>query len=198
MKYIVLLALLLPAGAALPVSAATEEVAVVETEYGDIVFRFLEREAPRHVKKFKKLARQGFFDGSTFYQAIPESYILGGNPLKRFNTPENGQPWIWQPLPAEIKRRMVRGSVAAFREIGNTTPGGQSDPTRFYILPATPQNFQPHTVFGEVIEGLNIVDKIARRGTEDARDEPIPPVVIKAVYLSERESAAPPAEPSKK
>src|SRR6187200_942549 len=63
-----------------PAKGAGEDVAVIKTSMGTIVFRFFDKDAPRHVANFKKLANAHFYDGTTFHRVIPGFMIQGGDP----------------------------------------------------------------------------------------------------------------------
>src|SRR5512136_165975 len=94
-----------------------EEVAVIETDFGKIVFKFYEKEAPQHVANFKKLAREGFYDGCTFHRVIPNFMIQGGDPLSKDEDRSNdGTGGPGYTIPAEIKVKHTRGAVAAARQ----------------------------------------------------------------------------------
>jgi peptidyl-prolyl cis-trans isomerase B (cyclophilin B) len=133
--------------------------AVVETELGSFVIRLLPELAPRHVEHFVATARKGGFDGTTFHRIIPRGIIQGGDPLSkdpkdaaRYGTGGLGL------LKAEFSERpMTRGSVAAVLRPNQPDSGG----TQFFIcLGDQPSLTGKYTIFGEVLEGMEVADKI--------------------------------------
>ena len=168
-----------------------DEVAVLETSYGRIVIEFLPRLAPKHVDNFKGLAREGFYDGTRFHRIIKEktrpSAIQGGDP----NT-INGDPSIWgqgqrgqRTVPAEISTlKHERGIVSAARK----TDDLNSATSQFFICVGAQPGFDgQYSIFGRVIEGMNVVDSIARAPTDSKGERPIDPVVVNRAYIAKRD-----------
>jgi peptidyl-prolyl cis-trans isomerase B (cyclophilin B) len=144
---------------ALLASPALAEEAVVETPRGSFVIRLLPDLAPAHVNHFLKTAKAGGFDGTTFHRIIPRGIIQGGDPLSkdpkmtaRYGTGGLGI------LKAEFSDRpMTRASVAAVLRPRQPDSGGN----QFFIcLTDQPALTKQYTIFGEVVEGMEIVDKI--------------------------------------
>ncbi len=165
-------------------SPQNKEVGVIETSMGKIVIEFYVKDAPQHVANFKKLANAGFYDSTTFHRVVPEFVIQGGDPLSKDNDRSNdGTGGPGYTIPAEIKAKHVRGAVAAARLGDQVNPQRRSSGSQFYIclkdLPFLDGNY---TVFGKVIEGMEVVDKIAKV-PRDERDNPIESVVMKKVYV---------------
>jgi len=138
---------------------AGAQEAVVETAQGSFVIRLLPDVAPLHVKHFLKVARTGGFDGTTFHRVIPHAIIQGGDPLSKdpkkaalYGTGGLGL------LKAEFSSRpMVRGSVAAVLRPRQPDSGGD----QFFIcLFDQPSLTGQYTIFGEVMEGMEVADKI--------------------------------------
>ena len=161
---------------------AAKEVAVIETDFGKIVFEFLPDVAPKHVANFKKLASSGFYDSTTFHRVIPGFMIQGGDPNSKDNDRSNdgmgkpGQPTV----PAEFSKiSHKRGIVSAARrgdDINSAT-------SQFFICVADVSHLDgQYSVFGRVIEGMDAVDKIAKV-PRDQRDNPLKKVVMKKVYI---------------
>lgn len=134
-----------------------EKVAVIKTEKGDIVIKFLPEDAPKHVENFIKLAGEGFYDGLTFHRVEPNFVIQGGDPKG------NGTGGPGYTIPAEIKAKHVDGAVAAARLGDAANPAKASSGSQFYIC-LGPQHFLDgnYTVFGQVVEGMDVARKIAR------------------------------------
>jgi len=149
------LMLALTMGAAVAKEKTT--VAVIKTEKGDIVIKFLEQDAPKHVANFIKLAREGFYDGLTFHRVEPNFVIQGGDPKG------NGTGGPGYTIPAEIKAPHVDGAVAAARLGDAVNPTKASSGSQFYIC-LGPQHFLDgnYTVFGQVIEGMDVARKIQK------------------------------------
>ena len=185
--------LLLVAGSA--ACSATEgdpdEVAVLETNYGRIVMEFFPDQAPRHVANFKGLAKDGFYDGTKFHRLIKDKIrgvaIQGGDP----NT-INGDPTTWgqgQPgqktVPAEISNELKheRGIVSAARR-GDDKDSATS---QFFICSSPEPNWDgQYTIFGRIIEGMNVVDTIVRAPIWPGSDRPLDPVVVNRAYIVRR------------
>jgi len=154
------LSLRTPAVAAEPTDEEFD-VAVLETEYGTIVIRFFEDTAPRHSANFKKLAREGFYDGTTFHRIMDGVLIQGGDPNSRDNEERrtHGLGGPGYTIPAEIGRRHERGSVAAAQK---DNPERESNGSQFYIcLQPQPHLDRYYTVFGRVIDGIEVAQEIS-------------------------------------
>ncbi|MBI4585650.1 MAG: peptidylprolyl isomerase [Planctomycetes bacterium] len=133
-----------------------EEYAVLTTSVGDVVIDLFEDDAPKHAENFKKLVKQGFYNGLTFHRVIENFMAQGGDPQG------NGSGGPGYTLPAEIKRPHLRGSVAAARLGDAGNPQKNSSGSQFYICFAPQPNLDRmgYTVFGQVVKGMEVVDKI--------------------------------------
>lgn len=185
-----LIALLLGSGACRSSSETDDQVAVLETNYGRIVIEFLPRVAPKHVRNFKELAGTGFYDETKFHRIVRDKTqpvaIQGGDP----NT-INGDPAIWgqgqrgqRTVPAEISNlKHERGIVSAARRSDDVN----SATSQFFLCVAAYPGFDgQYSIFGRVIEGMNVVDSIARAPIEPKTERPIDPVVVNRAYLVKR------------
>jgi peptidylprolyl isomerase/peptidyl-prolyl cis-trans isomerase B (cyclophilin B) len=123
----------------------------IHTAKGDIVFAFYPEDAPQHSAAFIKLTREGFYDGLTFHRVEPGFVIQGGDPNG------NGTGGPGYNLDAEFNERPhLQGTVAMARASSPNSAGSQ-----FYIcLDDAPFLNRQYTVFGQVVEGQNVVDKI--------------------------------------
>jgi cyclophilin family peptidyl-prolyl cis-trans isomerase len=131
-------------------------VATIATEKGDIVVELDPGAAPQTVNNFVFLARQGFYDGLTFHRVEPGFVIQGGDPL---GTGTGGPGYR---VPAEIELEHVRGAIAMARQGDQVNPERASSGSQFYItLAETPHLDGAYTVFGEVVEGMDVVESIA-------------------------------------
>ena len=158
----------------------TEDVAVIETRFGKITFRFFTEDAPKTVENFEKLAASGFYNGTTFHRVIPGFVIQGGDPNTRDDGRSNdGMGGPGYTIPAEFNsHKHLRGTVAMARGADPNSAGSQ-----FYICVAPQPGLDgKYTVFGQVVEGMNVVDKVVRVKT-DPRDNPIEPVVMETVSI---------------
>jgi cyclophilin family peptidyl-prolyl cis-trans isomerase len=131
-------------------------VATISTAKGDIVVQLDAKAAPLTVNNFVFLARQGFYDGLTFHRVEPGFVIQGGDPLG------NGTGGPGYTVPAEIQLPHVEGAIAMARRADEVNPTRASSGSQFYItLAPTPFLDGAYTVFGHVIEGMDVVQSIA-------------------------------------
>ena len=160
-----------------------EDVAVLQTSLGTIVFRFFDKDAPKHVANFKKLAGEKFYDGTTFHRVIPGFMIQGGDPnSKDADRANDGMGNAGHNVDAEFNaNKHLRGTVSMAR---SNDPNSAS--CQFFIC-VKPQTFLDgkYSVFGQVIEGMEVVDKIVAV-PRDARDNPIDKVIMEKVTLDKR------------
>lgn len=130
-------------------------VATIKTNKGNIVVELYPKDAPQHVNNFVFLARDGFYNNLTFHRVVPGFVIQGGDPLG------NGTGGPGYTIPPEIKAKHSEGAMAMARRGGpaQTTPSSGS---QFYItLAPQPGLDGDYTVFGQTIQGMEIVKKIA-------------------------------------
>ena len=147
--------------------------ATMKTSEGDIVLELFDEDAPKTVSNFKKLASDGFYDGLVFHRVIDDFMIQGGCPQ---GTGTGGPGYTFED---EINdHKVVRGALA-MANAGPNTNGSQ-----FFIVTtdAAPWLDGKHTVFGEVTEGMDVIDRIEGAET-DARDRPVNEVRIDSVEL---------------
>lgn len=155
--------------------------ATLKTTKGDIVLTLDGAAAPKTVGNFVQLAQADFYDGTSFHRIIPDFMIQGGDPLSKDQNlrARHGTGGPEYTFEDEFNnRKLVRGSLAMANS-GPDTNGSQ-----FFIVTteATPWLDGKHTNFGEVVEGMDVLDAIAAVET-DARDNPIEPVVISDVVI---------------
>ena len=161
--------------------AAIKEVAVVKTSEGEMVLEFWPEVAPKHVENFKTLARKGFYDGQCFHRVIPGFMIQGGDP----NTKDESKKSSWgmggpgYTLKAEFNsKHHARGVLSMARTSDPDTAGSQ-----FFICHADAGNLDnQYTVFGNLIKGFDVLDKIATTPTE-AANRPIKRMTIESVKI---------------
>jgi len=146
-------------------------VATMKTTEGDIVLELFDEDAPKTVSNFKQLAGQGFYDGLIFHRVIRDFMIQGGCPQ---GTGTGGPGYTFED---EINdHKVVRGALA-MANAGPNTNGSQ-----FFIVTADacPWLDGKHTVFGQVQEGMDVVDRLEAVRT-DSRDRPDEPIGIESV-----------------
>ncbi len=164
--------------------ALKEEVAVIETRFGRIVFRFFPDEAPGHVAYVKELIGRGFYDGTTFHRVIPHFVIQGGDPNSKDEIRENdGEGEADRRLKAEF-------SAALHYRPGTVGMAREADPNsgscQFFIaLENLPRLDGKYTIFGEVIEGIEVARKIAAV-PRDLKDNPLNKVPMKVTLKTAR------------
>jgi len=149
--------------------------ATMQTTEGTIVFELFDEDAPKTVDNFRKLASEGFYDGLNFHRIISDFMIQGGCPQ---GTGTGGPGYTFED---EINsHKIVRGALA-MANAGPNTNGSQ-----FFIVTtgAAPWLDGKHTVFGEITDGMDVVDAIEASET-DARDKPLEEKKIDKVELSD-------------
>jgi cyclophilin family peptidyl-prolyl cis-trans isomerase len=148
-------------------------VATMKTTEGDITFELFDEDAPKTVANFKQLAGQGFYDGLIFHRVIDGFMIQGGCPQ---GTGTGGPGYTFEDEINEHK--VVRGALA-MANAGPNTNGSQ-----FFVVTAAeaPWLDGKHTVFGEVTDGMDVVDRIGTTET-DSRDRPVEPIGIAQIAI---------------
>ena len=143
--------------------------AIIGTKFGDITIEFSPDVAPLHVANFLKLARDKFYDGTTFHRVIPGFMIQGGCPNTK--TGAKGRPGTGGPgwnVKAEFnKTPHVRGTVSMARSSDPNSAGCQF----FICVDAADFLNGQYTAFGKVQSGMEVADKIVSQG-RDANDMP--------------------------
>ncbi len=164
--------------------ASAEELAVLHTNHGDIVLKFFPHKAPKHVESFKKLVRDGFYDGTKFHRVIPGFMVQGGDPnSKSDDRSRHGTGGPGYQVPAEFNDvKHVRGILSAARSSDPNSAGSQF----FLMVAASPHLDGQYTAYGEVVEGMEVVDKIVSL-RRDSRDNPLAenPAIIESAEIRE-------------
>jgi len=148
--------------------------ATMRTNRGAITIELFDEDAPKTVQNFKDLAGNGFYDGVIFHRIIRDFMIQGGDPT---GTGSGGPGYTFEDEFND--RKAVRGALA-MANAGPNTNGSQ-----FFIVTTgeAPWLDGKHTVFGQVTDGMDVVDDIEASET-DARDKPRDEVTIESVELS--------------
>jgi len=148
--------------------------ATMKTTEGDIVLELFDEDAPKTVANFKKLAGEGFYDGLIFHRVIQDFMIQGGCPQ---GTGTGGPGYTFED---EINQHKIIKGTLAMANAGPDTNGSQ-----FFIVTAdeTPWLDGKHTAFGQVVEGMDVVERLGNAET-DSRDRPVEPLGIDTVALA--------------
>jgi len=161
-----------------PLKSKKDEVVTISTSLGDIRL-ILFSDTPLHRANFLKKAKDGFYNGTTFHRVIPQFMVQGGDANSKDADPTNdGQGQPNEPtIPAELAagHKHDYGALAAARQGDFANPQRASSGSQFYLV----ENHQgthfldgQYTVFGQVIQGQEVIDKIAAL-PKDARDRPL-------------------------
>jgi peptidyl-prolyl cis-trans isomerase B (cyclophilin B) len=149
--------------------------ATMVTNHGDIQLELFDDAAPKTVQNFRDLAAKGFYDGLIFHRVIKDFMVQGGCPQ---GTGTGGPGYTFEDEFNEHK--IVRGALA-MANAGPNTNGSQ-----FFIVTtdAAPWLDGKHTVFGQVVDGMEVVDKI-EGGKTDSRDRPVDEARIEKLQVGE-------------
>jgi cyclophilin family peptidyl-prolyl cis-trans isomerase len=148
--------------------------ATMQTNHGTIELELFDKDAPKTVENFTKLARDGFYDGVIFHRVIEDFMIQGGDPT---GTGSGGPGYQFEDEPNQ--HAVARGALA-MANAGPNTNGSQ-----FFIVTADacPWLDGKHTVFGRVTGGMDVVDQISQLDTGPG-DRPRDEVRIEGITLS--------------
>ncbi len=161
--------------------AREHESAIIKTNLGDIKVKFYNEISPITVNNFLNLAKDGFYDGTRFHRVINDFMIQGGDPnskdLSKKNLWGTGDPG-YKFADEFNNEKLIRGSLAMANS-GPDTNGSQ-----FFIVTAEATSWLDgkHTNFGEIIAGMDVVEKI-EAGETDARDCPLEDIIIESIEL---------------
>lgn len=155
-----------------------ELLAIIETNYGTIELKLFPDKAPLTVKNFAGLANAGFYDGLLFHRVIDNFMIQGGDPT---GTGSGGESIYNKPFKDEFSPdlKFDRPGLLAMANRGPNTNTSQF----FITLVKTPWLNNHHTIFGEVISGMDVVRKIGKVKTTKPYDRPVKDVVMNKVRV---------------
>jgi peptidyl-prolyl cis-trans isomerase B (cyclophilin B) len=158
-----------------------EEYAVIETKFGRMLIRFFSDSAPKHVENFERLAREGFYDGTTFHRVIPGFMIQGGDPnTKDADRSNDGFGGPGYNVPAEFNARSHRRGIVSMARGSDPNSAG----SQFFIVVSDSTFLDGrYTVFGQVVEGLEVADTIVSRA-RDGNDNPIERVDVRISIIT--------------
>jgi len=165
----------------------TETVVILKTTQGDITVRFFPETSPEHAKNFIEHSKSGLYTGTLFHRVIPGFMIQGGDPNSKDDNPNNdgmgGYSYLGEGtmLNAEFNDiPHTRGILSMARSRDVNSAGSQ-----FFIMHAEyPSLNGQYTVFGEVIDGIEVVDFIATT-PKNNRDRPLEDQRIEEVEVLE-------------
>lgn len=155
-----------------------KEIAVIETNMGTIEVELFRTDAPKSVDNFIGLAKKGYYNGLIFHRVMDNFMIQGGDPT---GTGAGGESIYGKKFEDEIspKLKFDRAGLLAMANAGPNTNGSQ-----FFItlVPTTWLNTH-HTIFGEVVSGMDVVKAIGKVQTIKPGDKPVKDVVMKKVHM---------------
>ena len=159
-------------------SPAGEVEAVLDTSRGEIVVEFFHKDAPKHVEYFLNQAKSGAYDGTTFHRVVENAMVQGGDPLSKNprQRAQYGTGGLNAGIPDEINRnKHITGALSAMLQLNpanqNEVKPGSSGSQFFIVLNAGVAKTQldsKYTVFGRVVEGLDVVTAISTSSTARA------------------------------
>ena len=168
-----------------------EPVFDIETNLGTISVK-LYSDTPKHRENFAKLALSGFYNNILFHRVINGFMIQAGDPYTKDDTKVaaygTGGPGYQIPAEFVPEHKHIKGALAAARKGDSANPLKESSGSQFYLVQdeaACAQLDGQYTVFGETVDGINVIDKIAAVET-GARDLPVNKVIIKSVTLNKK------------
>ena len=165
---------------------ASNEVAVIKTNEGDMVIQFWTDAAPKTVENFKKLSRAGFYDGTIFHRIVKNFMIQGGDPLSKDPSKEDryGSGGPGYKIKAEFNDHShERGVISMARE-----PEPDSAGSQFFIClaPVTRLDHQ-YTTFGKLIKGDDVLENIGAaevsRNSSGEMSKPTQRIVIESIKI---------------
>ena len=161
---------------AMAIDPAKSYVAVLETDKGIIRIKLLPDIAPQTVNSFVFLAREGYFDGVTFHRVLPGFVAQGGDPT---GTGHGGPGYN---LPDEFSDRPIDKGIVAMANTGQPNSGG----SQFFITYTRQERLDgKYTVFGEVIEGMDVAEKLTPRDPDQNPNAPPGDRMIKVTIEEE-------------
>ena len=171
---------------------AARYIAVMETDYGNLEFELMAKDAPRHVQNFYDLAMQGFYDNSVIHQVVRGMEMRGGDPTG------TGSGYPIYTLDPEVtrERRHTRGSLSMIRVPGQNRDNG----SQFVIVLAPAERYDGQlSLFGQMIKGdesLQAIEAIPTTGQNDIPYfRPLKPIVLRSVTVRREAAGSPSGKP---
>lgn len=190
--FFAILAFILPIsihGEETPFMMPKNPVVIVDTNLGSITIALKPEAAPKAVENFLRLAQKGYYNDVIFHRVIKSFMIQGGDPT---GTGRGGESIYGKPFEDEVSPALqfTKPGLLAMANAGPKTNGSQF----FITTAATPWLNGKHTIFGEVIEGYDVVKKIENTPT-GGQDKPLTPVKILKITIQEDSKAKTSLEP---
>ena len=162
----------------------SKEIALIQTVHGNIELEFFVDKAPRHVENFKKLAKEGFYNGTAFHRVLPGFMIQGGDPnSKSEDRAQHGSGGPGHSVDAEFNdTRHVRGILSMARSSDPNSAGSHV----FICVQVSFFLAGQYTAFGKVIQGMDVADKIVSED-RDSNDNPLARMEMTSVTIETRE-----------
>ena len=189
-KRMLWLAILAATLAACAPKTEKEVVMVVETTMGTVEFK-LYNETPLHRDNFIRLAEEHYFDSLLFHRVIDDFVIQGGDPNSKYAKPGellgDGEPDFRVPAEIRVDQGLtcVNGSILAAREGDDVNPERESCASQYcFMMRPCPHLDGAYTVFGEVTEGMDVLEAIQKVAT-DEYDRPLEDIRMLKVYRKE-------------
>jgi peptidyl-prolyl cis-trans isomerase B (cyclophilin B) len=152
--------------------------AIIKTKHGEIEIKLLPDLAPKTVENFIKLAKEGFYDGTIFHRVIPNFMIQGGDPLSKDSRKKDqyGTGGPGYTIKAEFSDRPHKRGTVSMARRGESGPNDieafNSGGSQFFIVVEDSRFLdRKYTVFGEVVRGMGVADKIVNE-PRDEKDNP--------------------------
>jgi len=171
-----------------------DEVAILDTEKGQIIVMFYPEVAPKHVENFKSLIKEGFYDGTRFHRCMPGFMVQGGDPNSKDMAKSSA--WGTGGKMVDGKERNVNLEVSArlkhSRGVLSMARGGHSvdsASSQFFLMHADSAALDgQYSAFGKIVKGIEVVDEIVKTGpTDETLNGAVPPekaVVLKKATLA--------------
>jgi peptidylprolyl isomerase len=161
---------------------AENMAALIKTSKGDIKIELFSNDAPNTVANFVKLAEQGFYDGTKFHRVIKDFMIQGGDPLTKDDSKKaywgTGGPGYAFADELRPNNHNNAGTIAMANS-GPDTNGSQ------FFINTVDNNYldSKHTVFGKVVEGMDVVHAIENTPTNES-DQPVEDVIVQTIEIT--------------
>ncbi len=178
-----------------PPQAPRPEAVISVESFGEIRLELIPEVAPETVENFIKLAKEEFYDGTTFHRVIPDFMIQAGDPNSRNRDPrDDGKGGPGYKIEDEFSEISHTRGMVSMANTGKPKSGG----SQFFIVVAdSPQLDGKYTLFGRVLEGMEVADRIAAverdtYGRHGPRDRPLENVVITSIRIERTDPATDP------
>jgi peptidyl-prolyl cis-trans isomerase B (cyclophilin B) len=179
-----------------PPRAPRPQALITVERFGEIRVELLPDVAPKTVENFTKLANEQFYDGTTFHRVIPEFMIQGGDPNSKNRDPrDDGRGGPGYKIEDEFSEISHARGMVSMANTGRPKSGGSQF---FIVVEDSTQLDGQYSLFGRVLEGMEVVDRIAAverdiYGRHGPTDRPMENVVVTSIRIDHPDPAAGPA-----